>query len=182
MLGTVALGHPYAIKSRFAYAAGHLGHQANRAKSPATWEDNFPLKNLYLNDIEPYCKGWKKYRRFKLRVELIAGRAFNEESDNFRHNYNHGFSSRFMIGLTGTVSRTEGAAGSIRYTFGGNEPLDLAEMADLLEKERDQCYLAFVHFRSWSRRRLQQYGLTRRARCKHGSADSERSRSPSAAP
>lgn len=145
MLGTVALGQPYAIKSRFAFAAGHLSHQANQAKSPATWKDDFPEKNLYLNDIEPYCKGWKKYRRFKLRVEPIAGSAFNQESDNFRHNYNHGFSSRFVIGLTGTISRTE-EAGNIKYAFGGNKPLDLVETADLLEKERDQCYLAFDAF------------------------------------
>lgn len=145
MLGTVALGQPYAIKSRFAFAAGHLCHQANQAKSPASWKDDFPKKNLYLNDIEPYCRGWKKYRRFKLRVEAIAGSAFNQESDNFRHAYNHEFSSRFVIGLTRMVSRIE-EAGSIKYTFGGNKPLDLVEIADLLEKERDQCYLAFDAF------------------------------------
>ncbi|WP_050387332.1 hypothetical protein [Bradyrhizobium pachyrhizi] len=146
MLGTVALGQPYAIKSRFAYAAGHLCHQANQAKDPASWKDDFPKKNLYLNDIEPYCRGWKKYRRFKLRVEPIAGSAFNQKSDNFRHNYNHGFSSRFMIGLTGMVSRAEEATGGIKYTFGCNKPLDLGEIADLIEKERDLCYLAFDAF------------------------------------
>ena len=31
-LGTVALGRAYAIKSRFAFAAGHLCHQATKAK------------------------------------------------------------------------------------------------------------------------------------------------------
>ncbi|KRQ01312.1 hypothetical protein AOQ73_18340 [Bradyrhizobium pachyrhizi] len=145
MLGTVALGQPYAIKSRFAYAAGHLCHQANQTKSPTNWKDDFPKKNLYLNDIEPYCRGWKKYRRFKLRVESIAGSLFNQDSDNFRHAYNHEFSPRFVLGLTRMVSRIE-EAGGVKYTFGGNKPLDLTEVADLLEKERDKCYLAFDAF------------------------------------
>ena len=142
MLGTVALGQPYAIKSRFAFAAGHLSHQANKAKSGANWKDRFPEKKLYLNDIEPYCEEWKKYRRFKLQVEPIAGSVFKEKSDDFRNTYNHGFSSRFVIGMTRTISRVE-KADKITYGFGGNNPLDLVEVADLLEKERDQCYLAF---------------------------------------
>ena len=32
------------------------------------------------------------------------------------------------------------------YGFGGNDALDLAEIAGLIEKERDQCYLAFEAF------------------------------------
>lgn len=47
--------------------------------------------------------------------------------------------------MTRTVSRIEGD-GKITYRFGGNSPLDLVEIADLLEKERDQCYLAFDAF------------------------------------
>jgi hypothetical protein len=63
-LGTVALGQPYAIKSRFAFAAGHLSHQANQAADGRDWRDEFPDKNLYLNDIEAYASQWKKYRAF----------------------------------------------------------------------------------------------------------------------
>jgi hypothetical protein len=44
ILGTVALGQPYAIKSRFAYAAAHLCHQANRAKEAGARKDDFPQK------------------------------------------------------------------------------------------------------------------------------------------
>jgi hypothetical protein len=147
MLGTVALGQPYAIKSRFAFAAGHLCHQANMTKDLAGWKDDFPNKNLYLNDIEPYCSKWERYRRFKLRVEPIAGNTFKKESDDFRNTYNHGFSSRFVVGMTQMISRSETARGKIVYGFGGNDALDLAEIAGLLEKERDQCYLAFDAFR-----------------------------------
>jgi hypothetical protein len=145
MLGTVAMGQPYAIKSRFAFAAGHLSHQANLAADGAAWKDDFPAKNLYLNDIEIYCSQWKHYRAFKLRVEPLAGRKFREASDDFRNVYNHGFSSRFLIGMTSTVKRIE-KGGSVSYAFGGNEPLGIGEIADLLEIERDHCYRAFEAF------------------------------------
>jgi hypothetical protein len=145
MLGTVAMGQPYAIKSRFAFAAGHLSHQANQAADGAAWKDDFPAKNLYLNDIEPYCSQWKRYRAFKLKVEPIAGKRFKEASDDFRNAYNHGFSSRFLIGMTGTVKRIA-KAGSVSYAFGGNQPLGIGEIADLLEIEQDHCYRAFDAF------------------------------------
>lgn len=147
MLGTVALGQPYAIKSRFAFAVGHLSHQANRAKDGTTWKDEFPDKNLYLNDIEPYASKWKRYRAFKLNLEPLAGKRFKEASDDFRNTYNHGFSSRFVIGMTGTVTR-QVKNGRVSYAFGGNNPLSLAEVADLLEIERDHCYRAFETFQA----------------------------------
>ncbi|MDW9502255.1 integrase [Sinorhizobium meliloti] len=145
MLGTVAMGLPYAIKSRFAFAAGHLCHQANLAADGERWKDDFPTKNLYLNDIEPYCAKWRRYRGFKLRVEPIAGRNFKEASADFRNVYNHGFSSRFLIGMTATVKRIA-KGGSVSYAFGGNEPLGVGEVANLLEIERNHCYQAFDAF------------------------------------
>ncbi len=145
VLGTVALGQPYAIKSRFAFAVGHLSHQANQATDGARWVDDFPVRNLYLNDIEPYCSSWTRYRAFKLRLEPLAGRDFKNATDDFRNAYNHGFSSRFVIGMTGTVSRIV-RDGRVSYGFGGNEPLGIADVADLLVTERDQCYRTFEAF------------------------------------
>src|SRR3546814_8911684 len=72
ILGTVALGLPYAIKSRLAYAAAPLCHQANRTKALNGWKDELPdNRALYLTDIEPMCAGWKRFRAFKRKVELI---------------------------------------------------------------------------------------------------------------
>ncbi|GAA6202936.1 hypothetical protein NBRC116599_41620 [Aquicoccus sp. SU-CL01552] len=146
-LGTVALGQPYAIKSRFAFAVGHLSHQANQAVDGDNWKDDFPDTNLYLNHIEPYASKWKKYRPFKLKLEPLAGKEFRETSKDFRNRYNHGFSSRFVVGITDTVQRkvTDDQVG---YAFGGTEPLSVAEVADLLAKERDHCYRAFKAFQS----------------------------------
>jgi hypothetical protein len=146
-LGTVGLGQPYAIKSRFTFAVGHLSHQANLAADGRDWKDEFPTKNLYLNDIEPYASQWKAYRAFKLKLEPLAGKKFKNASDDFRNTYNHGFSSRFVIGMTATVRR-EIFEGRVRYAFGGTDPLTVAEVADLLEVERDHCYRAFDAFRA----------------------------------
>lgn len=146
MLGTVALGLPYTIKSRFAFAAAHLCHQANQAKDGAEWEDKFPDENLYLNHVEAFGAGWKKCRAFKLRVEGIAAQKFKDSSDDFRNSYNYRFSSRFVLGMTNTVTRQVNEAGQVSYAFGGNEPLHLGAMARLLEHERGRCYAAFEAF------------------------------------
>lgn len=149
MLGTVALGLPYVIKSRFAYAAAHLCHQANRAKHLTAWKDDFPNERaLYLNDIEPMCASWKRFRRFKEKVERVAGSNFKTGSNDFRNSYNHRFSARFVLGMTGMVSRIENRSGAICYGFGGSGPLSIAQMADLLEIERDRCYDAFDAFQA----------------------------------
>ena len=146
-LGTVGLGLPYAIKSRFTFAVGHLSHQANQATDGRNWKDEFPDKNLYLNDIEPYASQWRKFRAFKLKLEPLAGSNFKQASDDFRNTYNHGFSSRLVVGMTATVKR-EVIGGRVRYAFGGNDPLTVAEVADLLTIERDKCYHAFAAFQA----------------------------------
>lgn len=148
-LGTVALGRPYAIKSRFAYAAGHLCHQANMANDLANWRDEFPDDRvLYLNDIDPAGRGWKTFRSFKRRVEAIGGAAFRNATDDFRNAYNHRFSARILIGMTSMVTREVLNGGRVRYGIGGSEPLGLERVADLLCVERDHCYLAFEAFQS----------------------------------
>ena len=148
-LGTVSLGQPYAIRSRFAYSVGHLSHQANRVKDGSDWVDDFPERNLYLNDIEPYGKPWKRYRKAKLKIEAIAGSVFKSESDDFRNTYNHGFSVQLLIGQSGTVKRNVELDGRIYdYAYGGSEPLGLAPIADLLQGECEKCYDAFEAYQA----------------------------------
>ncbi|MEO8455557.1 MAG: hypothetical protein ABI454_10380 [Sphingomicrobium sp.] len=148
-LGTVALGRPYAIKSRFAFAAGHLCHQANMAKDMANWRDEFPNERaLYLNHIEPLCTGWRKYRVFKRRVERIAGATFKDATEDFRNAYNHRFSARFLIGMSAMVTRMVHDDGRVSYGIGGSEPLNLDQVADLLATERDHSYRAFEAFQA----------------------------------
>ncbi|TXC71254.1 hypothetical protein FSB78_10080 [Sphingomonas ginsenosidivorax] len=83
LIGTVALGQPYAVKSRFTFAVGHLSHQANKAKDLKGWKNAFPDKNLYLNDIEPFGKPWRAFRRFKRTLEPLAGSALQGGNRQF---------------------------------------------------------------------------------------------------
>lgn len=149
-LGTVGLCLPYAIKSRFAYAVAHLCHQANMTKGLADWrDDDFPEEHaLYLNEIEPVCRAWRRFRRFKMCMEPIGGRSFNSGSSDFRHAYNHRVPSRLVLGMTSMVTRTRQSDGRIRYGFGGEAPLELPAIAALLEIERDHCYRAFDAFQA----------------------------------
>ncbi|WP_066719871.1 hypothetical protein [Sphingomonas pituitosa] len=146
-LGTVALGQPYAIKSRFAFAVGHLCHQANRARDPVGWSDEFTKEKLYLHIIEEFCVAWEKYRSFKLKLEPLAGKSFKEATNDFRNSYNHGFSPRLLVGVTGLIKR-QVRDGRVSYVFGGSQPLSIATVADLLAVERDHCYRAFERFRA----------------------------------
>jgi len=147
VLGIAALSAPYAIKSRFAVAAAHLSHQANMAKDIKNWKDEFPDKNLYLNDVEPFGRTWRNYRRFKLKVEPIAGSGFKKQTHDFRNAYNHRFSPRLLLGLSNTVTRrVDKETGGVCYGIGGTPPLDLNKVADVLETECSHCYAAFVAF------------------------------------
>ncbi len=162
-LGTVALGLPYTIKSRFAYSAAHLCHQANRTKDLIGWKDEFPRNKqgrplslddpekgaaAYLNDIDPICAPWSQFRAFKSKVEAIAGASFKARSYNFRHAYNHRFSPHFVIGISDLVSRTTTDTGTVQYSLGGNSPLNIGEVADLLQAEHDLCYDGFIAFQA----------------------------------
>lgn len=145
VLGIAALGLPYVIKSRFAYAAAHLCHQANRAKTPGSWVDEFPAaRAIYLNDADEFGRHWSSFRRFKRRVEVIGGSRFRDATGDFRNAYNHRFPRRLVMGITGMVTRhIDPATGRSFYGLGGSAPLGLAEVVELLTAERDCAYAAF---------------------------------------
>lgn len=149
MLGIASLTAPYAIKSAFAMAAAYLSHQANQAKDPTTWKDELPNELKYLNHVDPIARRWKRYSRFKTRVEAVGGRRFQAESEDFRNAYNHGFEPRLLVGFTNGIRRVaDRTTGAVAYEIGGTPPLDLNRVADLLEAECKLCYLAFTAFQS----------------------------------
>jgi hypothetical protein len=90
---------------------------------------------------------WSKYRPFKLKLKPIGGKGFKVETDDFRNAYNHRFSSRLVLGVTSLVTREADESGRVQYRIGGNEGLELVKVADLLESERDMCYVTFEAFR-----------------------------------
>ena len=149
-LATNAVNLPYVIRSRFAFAAAHLCHQANMTKDLGGWKDDLPLDGeIWLNTADKYGKEWAGYIPLKLCLEGMGARTFKDATGDFRNAYNHRFSPRFVVGMTGLVSRiVDTHSGRVCYGFGGREPLDLAEVADLLTVERDRCYAAFTAFQN----------------------------------
>jgi hypothetical protein len=149
-LATNAVNLPYVIRSRFAFATAHLCHQANQTRDFSGWNDDLPLDGeIWLNTADQYGKGWASYVPLKRRLEAIGAKAFKDATGDFRNAYNHRFSPRFVVGMTGLVTRiVDKDTGGVCYGFGGREPLDLAAVADLLAEERDRCYAAFTTFQA----------------------------------
>ncbi|RXR30882.1 integrase [Sphingobium fluviale] len=151
ILATNAVNLPYAIKSRLAFTAAHLCHQANMTRDFASWQDDLPLDvEIDLNTSGIYGRGWgKTYNRFKRAVEAIGAKAFRDATGDFRNAYNHRFSPRFVIGMTGMVTRNRNEkTGGFYYGFGGREPLALADIIGLLTTECQHCYTAFEALQS----------------------------------
>ena len=149
-LAIVAVGMPYAIRGRFAFATAHLCHQANQARQVVSWLDDLDLDHsIDMSTAEARGHGWKAFGRLKLRLEKINGAAFKRATHDFRHAYNHRFSPRFVIGLSQIVTRrVDRRSNAVGYAFGGIEPLQLSAVSTLLAKERDHCHAAFEAFQA----------------------------------
>ena len=146
-LGTLALNLPYVIRSRFIFAAAHLCHQAGRTKVKG-WKDDLPLdEEIYFLQADKAGKPWKQYGKFKLKLERVGNKTYQAKTHDFRNRYNHRFSPRIVMGLTGLVTRRiNPASNTVSYGFGGIGPLTLDLIVELLEQQCRYCYAAFEAF------------------------------------
>ena len=112
--------------------------------------DNLPLdREIYIAEADARGKRWKTYPALKRSIERLCAKAFRLATYEFRDTYNHRFSPRFVIGITGMVKRqVEPASGHVSYSLGGLEPLRLDAVAKLLATERDRAYHAFEAFQA----------------------------------
>lgn len=149
-LAIVAVGLPYAIKARFVFAIAHLCHQANRARQGRDWQDNLTWDgDIKMDAAETLGGDWPSFKRLKVRLDTVNGKAFKQATHDFRNAYNHRLSPRFVIGITQMVTRqVDPKTKSVYYGFGGIEPLDLAEVSALLTAQRDNCYRVFEAFQA----------------------------------
>ncbi len=146
-LATLALNMPYVIRSRFIYSVAHLSHQANRIK-PGAWADDLPVDSkIYFEAADKYAKPWKKYTKLKVALQKIANKKYEVCTHDFRNKYNHRYSPRIEIGLTGLVSRMV-HDGRVSYGFGETNPLMLRDINPLLKTQHSLCLTAHERYRA----------------------------------
>lgn len=140
-LATLALNLPYVVRSRFIFASAHLCHQAGRIKV-SRWKDDLPLdKEIQFAQADSTGRPWKAYKNFKLKLERVGDREYQSKTLDFRNRYNHRFSPRIVIGQTGLVTRyVDSTSKAVSYGFGGQGPLTLELVVDLLEQQCKRCY------------------------------------------
>lgn len=147
-LATVSINLPYVIRSRFIYSSAHLSHQANQF-TQKDWKDDFPIdEKVYFCVCDKYSAPWKSYKKLKLAIEKISSKKYQEDTLNFRNKYNHRYSPRIEVGITGFVTRIVNKDKSVSYGIGGTEPLKVGELAKLLEKEHKNCAKSFLNYQN----------------------------------
>jgi len=145
-LATVAINLPYVIRSRFIYSVTHLCHQANQIKKQ-NWVDDLPLdEEIYFDVADRYSSLWQSYNKLKLALEKISNKQFQSDTNNFRNKYNHRYSPKIEIGLTGLVTRNVRDGGKVSYGIGYTEPLKINKLVPALTCQYLNCLKAFKEY------------------------------------
>jgi hypothetical protein len=147
-IATVAINLPYVIRSRFIYSIAHLSHQANQSIF-TEWKDDFPLDTaIYFGQADNFGSHWRTYNKLKRALEKIASGSYVDATFDFRNKYNHRYSPRIEVGLTGLVTRIVNKSGKVSYSFGHTEPLKLINIVTALEEQHKCCLKAFCQYQS----------------------------------
>jgi len=127
---------PYALRARFAFAAAHLCHQANKLSQGATWKDNLPVdKYIDFGTANKYGHGWNTYEAFRVSMKTLNSVSFKEKTRDFRDKFTHRLSPGIEVGLTNLVERNVTPGGHVSYGIGAAQPLSLAQIASALDDE-----------------------------------------------
>ena len=146
-IATLAINLPYVIRSRFIYSVAHLCHQANQTKQKE-WADDLPIDHeIYFNAADNYCLLWKQYTKLKITLEKISNKKFQSDTYDFRNKYNHRYSPRIELGLTGLVTRNVKNDGRANYAFGYTDPLKIDQLLPALTEQHANCLRAFEKYR-----------------------------------
>jgi len=146
-VATISLNLPYIIRSRFVYSIAHLCHQANRQKQ-TNWIDDLPLDDeIYFREADKYGTTWKNYKKLKKSLEQISNKKYQTATFDFRNKYNHRYSPRIEIGLTGLVTRNVGKNGKVCYSFGSTNPLKLEYIIPILMDQLEKCMKAHNNYK-----------------------------------
>jgi len=142
-IATLAITFPYVIRSRFIYSVAHLSHQANKVELKKSWNDDLPIDTeIQFEQADKYGKLWKPYSKLKLSLEKIAGKSYSLSMYDFRNSYNHRYSPRIELGITGLVKRNV-KPDKVSYGFGHVEPILLKDAIPLLKEQHTFCLKAY---------------------------------------
>jgi hypothetical protein len=145
-IATLSLLMPYAIRSRFIYSVAHLSHQANMLKIN-NWVDDLPVDTeIYFKQADEYGREWSAYSKLKISMERIANKQYSTATHDFRHSFNHRYSPRIELGLTGLVTRIVTSEGAISYGFGETEPLKLKNIIPVLQEQHHHCINSYEKY------------------------------------
>ena len=146
-LATLALNIPYVIRSRFIYSVAHLSHQANQSKVE-NWKDDLPIDDeIYFDQADVQGKYWKKYNKLKTVLESVSNSKYKKATHDFRNTYNHRYSPRIEIGLSGFVKRIV-KSGRVTYGYGETEPLLLRDIVPLLTEQHELLLKAYTRYQA----------------------------------
>lgn len=147
-IATLAVLMPYVIRSRLIYSIAHLSHQANRLKLD-NWSDDLPIDTeIYLKEADKYGGSWRSYPKLKVALEKISNKQYSKATHDFRNSFNHRYSPRIELGLTGLVTRFVSDDGNVSYGFGQTPPLKLSEITSLILNQHKHCMRTYEKYQA----------------------------------
>ncbi len=143
---TLAINLPYVIRSRFINSVAHLCHQANQVNQK-NWVDDLPIDNeIYFDVADKYASLWKSYKKLKFALEKISNKQYQSDTYDFRNKYNHRYSPKIEIGVTGLVRRNVRANGQVSYGLGYTKPIKIDQLLPVLSAQYLACLKAFEEY------------------------------------
>lgn len=147
-IATTAVGAPYALRSRFIFSVSHLCHQANRFVHKHWPESSLPDdRSINYKTMLAVGIPWSRFEPFRKSLDGIFDAAYEAETGDFRHKYQHRLPPRFQHGQTQRVSRQrDGKNGRASYGFGYAPPIQLHELAPKLRTKHRQALKTFQQY------------------------------------
>jgi len=102
----------------------------------------------YFKEDDTYGANWKKYLKLKDSLEKVANKAYDKATYGFRNSYNHRYSPKIELGMTGFVTRVIQDDGDVRYAFGHLDPILLEYVIPLLEQQHISCLDVHERYRN----------------------------------
>lgn len=150
----VAIGTPYALRSRFIFCASHASHQANLLIREGWLESRLPAdKKIDRTVLSSVAENWNGFTKLLDQIDQLGTNEFLAATNDYRHKYNHRLPARFELGLTQFVTRTL-CDGKASYGIGFVRPLELSKLVPTLVHEHKVAMACFEAYSNLLREQL----------------------------